>query len=108
MIGFGSYNMPIPWGSRVLGASPQKALDVHLVFSDVNIDHVLEAYDLFLRLRKDSPVLPLEERAFCGFSVFGVENWQVPWWMVSEQRPVLMSAEFRLFASIQFVPLIAS
>ena len=80
MIGFSSYNVPIPWGSRVLGASPQKALDVHLVFSDVNIDHVLEAYDLFLRLRKESPVLPLEERAFCGFPVFGVENWQVPWW----------------------------
>lgn len=56
----------IPWGSRVLGASPQKALDVYLVFTDVNIDHVLEAYDLFLRLRKESPVLPLEERAFCG------------------------------------------
>lgn len=56
----------IPWGGHVLGASPQKALDVCLVFGDVNIDHVLEAYDFFLRLRKESPALALEERAFCG------------------------------------------
>lgn len=55
----------IYWGSHVLGVSPQKAL-VYLVFGYVNIDHVPEAYDLFLRLRKESPVLPLEERAFCG------------------------------------------
>ena len=51
---------------HILGASPHKALGVYPVFGDVNIAYLLEVYDLFLRLRKKSPNLSLEERAFCG------------------------------------------
>lgn len=46
----------IPWGRVVLGASPQRALDVYPILGDVNIDHLLESYDFFPRLRKESPI----------------------------------------------------